>query len=43
MIALFAAAVKHGIVTDGLSTVFLFSDAVLQLNSTVNPLIYAAR
>ena len=43
MFALTAVAVKHGVVTDGLSTVFLLADAVLQLNSTVNPLIYAIR
>ena len=43
MFALAAVAVKKGILTDGLSTVFLFADAVLQLNSTVNPLIYAIR
>ena len=43
MFALTAVAIKKGMLTDGLSTVFLLADAFLQLNSTVNPLIYAIR
>ena len=41
--ALAAAAVKKGMLAEGLTTVFLLADAFLQLNSTVNPLIYAIR
>ena len=43
MFALSAAVAKKGNITDALSTVFLLADAVLQLNSTINPLIYAVR
>ena len=43
MFTLAVVAAKKVSLTEGLNTVFLLADAFLQLNSTVNPLIYAIR